>query len=237
MNLSGSFNKRGDRRGVFRRNVFEYLKIGGVWQAWNVTCDGSIIVENCHRNMGFFKTLVRREAKALINVLKGIRPAFSLNEDFTKVVLDSDLEKNPQRFHAFDYLQLQEASININNYVRGIDFRPGSLVVFKGNIFTGVRIVDELDTYPGRTFLYRQLKGQRPAPIDPTRILRVVIPSRREVKDELLDMNREFMNTEYEQCGKLALRREIKEYIDVYCFPDLGLKIAASRCCRDKSVT
>jgi hypothetical protein len=215
--------------------VFKSLKIDGVWQAWNVTCDASIIVENCHRNMGFQKTLVGKEAKPLIKTLKTMSPAFSLNDSFTKVVLDSDLVKSPKGFHVFDYLQLQEAGIDINNYVRGIDFRPGSFVVFKGNIFTGIRIVDELDTYPGRTFLYRQLKGQRPDRIEPTRVFQVITPSRREVENELLDMNREFMGTEYEQCDRLALRREIKDYIDVYCYPNLDLKIAAPRCRKDRA--
>jgi hypothetical protein len=209
--------------------VFEYLKLGGVWQAWNVTCDGSIIVENCHRNMGFFKTLVGREAKALIKVLKRIKPAFSLSKDFTRVVLDSDLEKNPRGFHAFDYLQLWEAGVDINNYVWGVDFRLGSFVVCKGIIFTAVRIVDELDTYPGRQFLCRHLEGQVPAPVDPKSILEIVVPSRKDVRNELLEMNREFMGGKYKRYDQRKLEEEIKAYVDVYCQPSLDLKIHVSR--------
>jgi hypothetical protein len=209
--------------------MFQYLKVGGVWQAWNVTCDGSIIVENFHRNMGFFKTLVRREAKALINVLKGIRPAFSLNEDFTKVVLDSDLEKNPQRFHVFDYLQLQEERVDIGDYVRDIDFRLGSFVVYREVIFKAVRILDELDTFPGRQFLCRHLEGQKPAPIDPKGIFEIVIPSRKDVRSELLVMNQGFIGGKYQRYDQRKLREEIKDYVDTYCYPSLDLKIPVSR--------
>jgi hypothetical protein len=205
--------------------VFEYLKICGVWQAWNVTCDGSIIVENFHRNMGFFKMLVGKEAKGLVRRLKTIRPVFSLSWDFTNVVLDAGLEDNPQWFHVFDYLQLQEAGVDISNYVWGIDFRLGSFVVYKGRIFAAVRILDELDTFPGRQFLCRHLEGQKPAPIDPKGIFEIVVPSRKDVISELLVMNKGFMGGKYQRYDRRKLWKEIEDYVDTYCYPDLDLKI------------
>jgi hypothetical protein len=214
--------------------VFEFLKIGGVWQAWNVTCDGSIIVENCHRNMGFFQALVGKEAKALIMVLKTIRPVFSLSLDFTKVVLDSDLRNNPKGFHVFDYLQLQEAGVDIRAYFWGVDFRLGSFVVYKEKVFTAVRILDELDTFPGRQFLCRHLEGEKPAPIDPKGILEIIIPSRRDVRNELLVMNHGFIGGEHKQYDRRKLGEEIKDYIDVYCYPSLDLKIPVSRYRKEK---
>lgn len=104
--------------------MLRVLKLGGVWQIWNVTCDRSIVVENCHRNMGFFRTLLCEEAKGLLNVLKSFRPAFSLSDDFTKVVLDSNLEKSPKGFHVFDYFQFQEAGIDINKYASRVLKKP-----------------------------------------------------------------------------------------------------------------
>ncbi|GEM_PF-6781968 len=97
--------------------MIQVVKIGGIWQIWNVACDGSIVVENGHRNMGFFKAPTRNRVNALVSALKSIQPVFSLSMDFSRVVLDSSLEQHPNGFHVFDYVQLQEAGIDIGAYV------------------------------------------------------------------------------------------------------------------------
>ncbi len=206
--------------------MLRIVKLGGLWQIWNVTCDGSIIVENGHRNMGFFKKQASKKANALISILKVIKPVFSLSTDFSKVVLDLSLEQNPNGFHVFDYAQLQEASIDINVYLQVIDFRLGSFVVFKGYVFTAERIVDELDTYPGHPFLMRHLRGQTPSPIEPTECFEVIIPSREDVKTELLESSSESRYGDYKQCDQHQLEEQVENYIDTYCYPDLDLKIA-----------
>ena len=201
--------------------MFGIAKLGGIWQIWNVTCDRSIIVENGHRNMGFFEKLAGKKAKALVDVLKTIKPAFSLRADFSKIVLDSGLEQNPKGFHVFDYLQLQEAGIDINDYVQFVDFRLGSFVIFKRKIFAAERIVDELDTYPGHPFLIRDLEGQ-------INTFELAIPSRKEAKTKLLELIRETRNSQIEQWDQPELEEQIKDYIDTYCYPDLDLKIPFS---------
>lgn len=205
--------------------MFETVKIGGVWQIWNVTCDGSIIVENGHRNMGFFEKPTIKEVKVLINALKAIKPVFSLSTDLSKIILDSGLKKDSKGFHVFDYAQLQEAGIDITDYIQLIDFRLGSFVVFKKSIFTAERIADELDTYPGHPFLMRDLMGQKPAPIEPTGTLAVIIPSREDVKTKLLESARESWDSDYKQCDQHELEKQVENYIDTYCYPDLDLKI------------
>jgi hypothetical protein len=235
--------------------MFEVVKIGGVWQIWNVTCDGSIIVENGHRNMGFFERYGGKEVEALINALKAIKPIFSLGNDFSKITLDSDLKQDPDGFHVFDYLQLQEAGIDINIYIQAIDFRLGSFVVFNRKIFTTERLADELDTYPGHQFQIRYLKGQKPAPIEPADTFKVIIPSEDDVKNKLLESARESWNSDYGKCDRQELdeiilqwddsegefpgnfstfdeylknsdlEEQIDNYINIYCYPDLDLKI------------
>jgi hypothetical protein len=205
--------------------AFQTVKIGGIWQVWNVTCDGSIIVENGHRNMGFFKIPSGKKVKALINDLKAVKPVFSLSTDSSKVVLDSDLAQEPNGFHVFDYMQLQEAGIDINTYVQGIDFRLGSFVIFKRKIFTAERIADELDTYLGEPFLVRTLINGTPAPIEPTDIFEVIIPSEEDVKIKLLESFREYWCDEDQQCDQNELEEEVEDYIAIYCYPDLNLKI------------
>lgn len=210
--------------------MFQIVKIGGIWQIWNVTCDGSIIVENGHRNMGFWGEPADRRAKALVKALKSIEPAFSLSTDFSRVVLDSNLERNPSGFHVFDYAQLQDAGIDIRVYVRVADFRLGSFVVFKRNVYTAERIADELDTYPGHPFLTRQLEGQRPAPIELTKTCQIIIPSREDVKNKLLEATRETLHREYKRSDQHELEEEVDNYIDNYCYPDLALKIPVPCC-------
>lgn len=235
--------------------MFEAVKIGGVWQIWNVTCDGSVIVENGHRNMGFFERYDVKKVKALINALKKVKPVFSLSRDFSKITLNSDLKQDPDEFHVFDYLQLQEVGIDINIYLQAVDFRLGSFVVFNRKIFTAERLADELDTYPGHPFLIRYLKGQKPAPIELADTFKVVIPSEDVVKNKLLENARESWNSDYRECdeqeleelglqwdesegefpGKFStfdeyfknseLEEQIVDYINIYCYPDLDLKI------------
>lgn len=84
--------------------MFGTIKIGGIWQIWNVTCDRSVIVENGHRNMGFFRVPAGKKGKELIYALEVIKPVFSLSRDFSKVVLDLDLRQHPEGFHVFDYV-------------------------------------------------------------------------------------------------------------------------------------
>jgi hypothetical protein len=235
--------------------MFKVAKIGGVWQIWNMTCDGSIIVGNGHRNMGFFERYDGKKVKALINALETIKPIFSLNKDLSKIILESDLKQNPKGFHVFDYVQLQEAGIDISIYIQSIDFRLGSFVVFDGNLFTAERIADELDTYPGHPFLIRYLNGQKPAPIEPSETFEVIIPSLDDVKNKLLESARESWDSDYKQCelhelGEMRLQwdddegefpgnfstfdeylensnleEQINDYINRYCYPDLELKI------------
>lgn len=204
--------------------MFEIVKLGGVWQIWNVTCDGSMIVENAHRNMGFLGKHAGRGAKALLNALRAIKPAFSLGTDFSSVVLDSNLEQDANGFHVFDYAQLNDAGIDIGAYVAVIDFRLGSFVVFRGNIFMAERIADELDTYPGNPFLIRDLKGQKPAPIEPADIFKIIIPSPDTVRSKLLEYAQESSYGGYEQ-PNLHNLEEVENYVDTYCYPDLALKI------------
>lgn len=205
--------------------MFGTIKIGGIWQIWNVTCDGSIIVENIHRNMGFFKKPACKKVKALIHTLKAIKPAFSLSKDFSEVVLDSNLEKDSNGFHVFDYVQLRDAGMDINSYIQVIDFRLGSFVVFTGNLFTAERIADELDAYPGRLFLIRHLRNRTPAPIELADILEVLIPSSEDVKTKLLEFVRESWDGDYKQCEPHKLEEQVESYIDTYCYPDLDLKL------------
>lgn len=205
--------------------MFETAKIGGIWQIWNVTCDKSIIIENGHRNFGFFERPAGKKVKALISLLKTIEPVFSLSVDFSRIALDSDLKQSSDGFHVFDYVQLQEASIDISDYVQITDFRLGSFVVFEKRIFTAERIADELDTYPGRPFLIRHLRGQNPAPIEPAQIFEVVIPSREDVKTKLLETARESWYSDYKQPNQHQLEEQIENYISTFCYPDLDLKI------------
>lgn len=204
--------------------MFETVKLGGIWQIWNVTCDGSIVVENWHRNMGFFKSPTDEKVRAFISILKAIKPVLSLSTDFSKVVLNSDLKRHPKGFHVFDYVQIQEAGIDINAFLLVSDFRLGSFVVFKGNIFTPQRIVDELDTYPGRPWLKRHLRGQEPAPVEAKDVLEIVIPFRKDVKNNLLKAADE-SGCDDEQPDMHVLQGQVEHYIDTYCYPDLDLKI------------
>lgn len=210
--------------------MFTIAKIGGIWQIWNVTCDGSIIVENAHRNMGFLQKHAGKRVRALVNALKSMKPAFSLSTDFSRAVLDSNLEKDTDGFHVFDYAQLDDAGIDINSFVDVTDFRLGSFVVFEGNIFTADRIADELDVYPGHPFLRRHLKGQKPAMIDLTETSEIGIPSRKDVKNKLLEIARESWCSDYKQCDQYKLEEEIGNYIDTFCYPDLDLKIPFPCC-------
>lgn len=235
--------------------MFEAVKIGGIWQIWNVACDGSIIVENGHRNMGFFERYNSKEVEALINILKKIKPVFSLATDFSKITLDSDLKRDPDEFHVFDYMQFQEASIDIRVHLQAVDFRLGSFVVFNRKIFTAERLADELDTYPGHLFLIRYLEDQNPAPIEPADTFKIIIPSEEEVKNKLLESARESWNSDYGECDKeeldemrlqwdesegefpgnfstfgeylknSKLEEQIDDYTNIYCYPDLDLKI------------
>lgn len=213
--------------------MFEKVKFSGPWQVWNVTCDGSIIVENFHRNMGFFRRQIGREAKAsLLNALKTIKPAFSLSEGPARVVLGSDLEQDPDGFHVFDYVQLDEANIDIKAHVQVIDFRLGSFVVFAKRIFTAERIADELDTYPGRPFLIRYLKDGVPVPIKPENIFGIVVPSDKDVRGELQQDAYESLRDEPGECKPHELEAQVDNYIDTYCYPDLDLKLPAYCCSR-----
>lgn len=208
--------------------MLETLKIGGIWQMWNVACDGSIIVENWHRNMGFFKNYASKEVKTLVNALKSIKPVFSLSADFSTVVLDLDLQRAPSAFHVFDYVRLQDTGIDIRAYFQVTDLRLGSFVVFQGRIFTAERIADELDTYPGHPFLPRHLIGQKPAPIESKEIMKIIIPSREDVKSMLLQAARQSCYGEPEESERHKLEEEVEEYLDIYCYPDLHLKIPVS---------
>lgn len=210
--------------------MLEVVKIGGIWQIWNVTCDGSIIVENGHRNMGFFEKTPGEKLKEFVEALKAIKPVFSLNIDLLKIVIDSDLEQNPNGFHVFDYAQLQKANINIDDYVHVIDFRLGSFVISKRSIFTAERIADELDAYPGHPFLIRHLRGQTPAPVEPTETFKVIIPYPDDVKAKLLESSRESWYGDYGQRNKHKLEEQVENYIDTYCYPDLDLKISIPYC-------
>lgn len=102
-------------------------------------------------------------------------------------------------------------------------------MVFKRRVYTGIRIVDELDTYPGRPFLYRYLKRQSPALIEPTNICKITVPSRRMAIHELIKMNQELANRRHGESNLRALKRRIENYVDVYCFPQLDLKIPLFR--------
>jgi hypothetical protein len=139
--------------------------------------------------------------------------------------LDLDLAQEPNGFHIFDYMQLQKADIDIKAYMRGIDFRLGSFVVFKGKIFTAERIADELDTYPGEPFLVRSIIDGTPTPIEPMDISGVIIPSEEEIKIRLLESYREYCCDENQQCDQNELEEEVENYIGIYCYPDLDLKI------------
>ncbi len=211
----------------------ERLQLKSIWQVWNVTCDGSIIVGNGHRNMGFFRRPIGRKAKTLMHLLKATKPAFSLGEEEAKVVLDSDLRQDPVGFHVFDYMQLNDANIDIKTYLGVIDLRLGSFVIFAGNIFTAERIADELDTYPGRPFLARYLKGAIPAPVEPSDVFEILVPSDEDVKHELLQDAKESLDGDYEQWEPNELEKQIEDYIDTYCYPDLDLKIPDT-CCSTK---
>jgi len=236
--------------------MFKAAKIGGVWQIWNVTCDGSIIVENGHRNMGFFERYDVKKVEALINALKKTKPVFSLSKNFSKIILNSDLKQDPVGSHVFDYLQLQEAGIDIGVPLQAIDSRLGSFVVSNRKIFTAERLADELDTYPGHLFLIRYLKGQKPAPMKSSETFEIIIPQRDDVKNELLESAQESWNTDYGECHEQELdemrlqwddsegefpgnfstfdeylknsdlEEQIDNYIDTYCYPELDLKIS-----------
>lgn len=208
------------------------VKIGGLWQIWNITCDGSIIVENVHRNMAFFKRPLGKKTRVLVNSLKPIKPVFSLSKDFSRVVLDSDLEQDPSGLHVFDYEQLYDAGIDIKAYLEVIDFRLGSFVVYAGKIFTAERVADELDDYPGRPFIIRHLEGRRPAPIEPADIFDISVPPREDARTKLLEGFEESLGDEYTQIDPHELEGEIEDYIDTYCYPDLDLKIPSARCGR-----
>jgi len=185
--------------------MFKIAKIGGIWQIWNVTCDRSIIVENGHRNMGFLKKYDGRKLKALLSALETIKPIFSFTKDFSKITLDSDLKRSPKGFHVFDYAQLQEVGININVYIQVIDFRLGSFVIFNRNLFIAERLADELDTFPGYTFLIRHLEGQKPVPVEPSEIFEVTIPFPGDVKSKLLENARKSWNGNYKRCDSHGL--------------------------------
>lgn len=222
---------------------------------WNVTCDGSIIVENCHRNTAFLERHCHKKAKALIKVLKAFKPIFSLSRDFSKVTLDSDLQRDPEGLHVFDYTQLHKAHIDVGLYIQVVDFRPGSFVVFNGSIFTGGRVLDELDTYPGNAFLVRCLKNDKAEPIDVSKIFEIRIPCSHDVEGKFLEGARERWEMEYIKLDKDELERkraewddhdgefpgkfrsfdeylknsnlkeQINDYIRTYCYPDVELKI------------
>ncbi len=97
--------------------MISLVKFGGLWQGWNVTCDGSIIVENGHRNMGFYELPSDSRTKLFIERLKFCKPVFSLSRDYSLVVSDSDLRINPNGFHVFDYAQLEDEKIDIRFYI------------------------------------------------------------------------------------------------------------------------
>jgi hypothetical protein len=198
--------------------MFRIAKVGGIWQIWNVTCDGSIIVENGHRNMGFFERSAGKKAKILTSLLRPVNPVFSLSTNPLGIIFDLDLARAPNGFHVFDYTQLQKAGIDINDYVQINDFRLGSFVVSKGIIFAAERIADELDAYPGRPFLVRDLEGQ-------IKTFKLAIPSRKEAKIKLLEIVQETMGGQSEQQNQHELEEQIRDYIETFCYPDLDLKI------------
>ncbi len=98
------------------------------------------------------------------------------------------------------------------------------------------RIADELDTFSGNRFLVRSFDADRAEPIQLSTRFKIVRPAPEDVREILLEMERENWeeaeetnraNTFDDYLQTSNVNQEIYEYISNYCFPDLPLKIPA----------